>query len=198
MSLFKSLSSLFLDIVETVVVALSIFLVIYLFFMQPHQVSGQSMEPNFHDGEYVLTDKVSYQTGEPQRGDVVVFHAPERSGCPEGTGCDFIKRILGLPGDTIAVRDNVFWVNGSPLSEPYISEEILTKPGNYTEGGREISLGQNEYFVVGDNRPFSSDSRVWGPIGKEEIVGRAFFRYFPVDRMGIIPRTSYQLQPAGI
>lgn len=191
MSIFRSLSAVFLDIVETVVVALSIFLVIYLFFMQPHQVSGQSMEPTFLDGEYVLTDKVSYQTGEPQRGDVVVFHAPEASGCPEGTGCDFIKRVMALPGDTISVHDNALYINGRPLPEPYIPPENVTKAGAFTEGGREVLLGENEYMVIGDNRPFSSDSRVWGPIGKEEIVGRAFFRYWPVDKMGIIPRVSY-------
>ncbi len=191
MNLFRSLNALFLDIIETVVVALSIFLVIYLFFMQPHQVSGQSMEPTFLDGEYVLTDKVSYQTGEPQRGDVVVFHAPEQSGCPEGTGCDFIKRVLGLPGDTFAVHDNAIWINSQPLPEPYIPPENFTKAGAFTEGGREILLGENEYMLLGDNRPFSSDSRVWGPVGKEAIVGRAFFRYWPLTKTGIIPRVSY-------
>jgi signal peptidase I len=191
MNFFRSLSALFLDIVETVVVALSIFLVIYLFFMQPHQVSGKSMEPNFHDKEYLLTDKVSYQTGEPQRGDIVVFHAPESSGCPEGTGCDFIKRVLAVPGETVAVKDGGLVVNGQTVTEPYIAPENLTQPGAFTEGERVILLGQNEYFVVGDNRMGSSDSRVWGPIGKEEIIGRAFFRYWPLDRMGIIPRTTY-------
>ncbi len=191
MAVLRTLSGLFLDIVETVVVALSIFLVIYLFFMQPHQVNGQSMEPNFHSGEYVLTDKVGYQTGEIRRGDIVVFHAPEASGCPAGTGCDFIKRVLGVPGDTISVHDNAIWINGQQLPEPYIPEENYTKAGEYTANGREISLQENEYMVIGDNRPYSSDSRVWGPIGKEAIVGRAFFRYLPFDRMGILPRVEY-------
>lgn len=196
MAVFRSITGFFLDIIETVVVALSIFLVIYLFFMQPHQVNGQSMEPNFHSGEYVLTDKVSYgpanQTGTIRRGDVVVFHAPEASGCPKGTGCDFIKRVLGLPGDTIAVKDNAIWIDGKKLPEPYIPPENYTKAGEYTAGGREIQLQDNEYMLIGDNRPYSSDSRVWGPVGKEAIVGRAFFRYLPVDRMGIIPRVEYE------
>lgn len=191
MSALRSLSGFFLDVIETVVVALSIFLVIYLFFMQPHQVSGQSMEPTFLDKEYVLTDKVSYQTGSIQRGDVVVFHAPEASGCPQGTGCDFIKRVLGLPGDTFSVRDNAIWINGEKLPEPYIPPENVTKAGEYTAGGREILLQDNEYMVIGDNRPFSSDSRVWGPVGKEAIVGRAFFRYLPIEKAGIIPRVQY-------
>ncbi len=192
---FRSLSGFFLDVVETVVVALSIFLVIYLFFMQPHQVNGQSMEPTFASGEYVLTDKVSYgpanKHGTIRRGDVVVFHAPEASGCPKGTGCDFIKRVLGLPGDTFAVKDNAIWVNGQKLPEPYIPPENYTRAGEYTAGGREVFLGDNEYMVIGDNRPYSSDSRVWGPVGKEAIVGRAFFRYLPVEVMGIIPRVEY-------
>ncbi len=192
MSIFQRISGAMLDIVETVVVALSIFLVVYLFFMQPHQVNGQSMEPTFLSGEYVLTDKVSYQTGEPRRGDVVVFHAPEAAGCAQGTGCDFIKRVIGLPGDTLSVHDNAIYINGQALPEPYIPPENYTKAGEFTAGGREVFLGENEYFVVGDNRPFSSDSRVWGPIGKQNIVGRAFLRYWPVDKAGIIPRVAYE------
>lgn len=191
MSAFSKLSGIFLDLVETVVVALSIFLVVYLFFMQPHQVSGQSMEPTFLSGQYVLTDKVSYQTGQPQRGDVVVFHAPEAAGCPRGTNCDFIKRVIGLPGDTIAVVDNKIVVNGQVLPEPYLAPDIKTEAGEFTAGERDIYLSENEYFMVGDNRPFSSDSRVWGPVGKENIVGRAFFRYLPVKAAGIIPRMQY-------
>lgn len=193
MALLRSASSFFLDILETVVVALSVFLVIYLFFMQPHQVNGQSMEPNFHSGEYVLTDKVSYQTGTPQRGDIVVFHAPKAAGCPPNTGCDFIKRILALPGDTIAVRDGSFWVNDQRLPEAYLPEDFITEPGDFTSGGRDIVLNEDEYFVVGDNRQFSSDARVWGPISKQEIVGRAFFRYWPLNKVGIIPRITYPL-----
>lgn len=192
MRFFSFISSAFLDIIETVVVALSIFLVVYLFFMQPHQVNGQSMEPTFITGEYVLTDKVSYQTGTPKRGDVVVFHAPEASGCVEGTGCDFIKRVLGVPGDSLQVKDGKFYINGSELPEYYLAETVVTKPGEFTKGEREIYLGENEYFVSGDNRPFSSDSRVWGPIPKENIVGRAFFRYWPLNKVGIIPRVVYE------
>lgn len=192
MSIFQRLSGAVLDIVETVVVALSIFLVVYLFFMQPNQVNGQSMEPTFLSGEYVLTDKVSYQTGEPQRGDVVVFHAPEAAGCPQGTGCDFIKRVIGLPGDTLSVHDNGIFINGQQLPEPYIPPENITKAGEFTSGGRDVHLGENEYFVVGDNRPFSSDSRVWGPIGKQNIVGRAFLRYWPANKVTLIPRVVYE------
>jgi signal peptidase I len=190
LKIFHSFSSLFLDLTETIVIGLSIFLVVYLFFMQPHQVNGQSMVPNFISGEYVLTDKVSYRVGEPTRGDVAVFHAPEDAQCPAGTGCDFIKRVLGVPGDTIEVRNDSIIVNGSPLSEPYIPEEYETMPGAYSKD-RVITLGPDEYFMVGDNRPYSSDSRAWGPVNKSEIVGKAFFRYWPMDVLGAIPAVTY-------
>ena len=192
MDIFQKMSGFFLDVVETVVVALSIFLVIYLFFLQPHQVQGQSMEPNFHTGEYLLTDKVSYQAGQPHRGDVVIFHAPEAAGCVEGTGCDFIKRVLGIPGDSISVHDNAIWINGQAVPEPYIPADNYTKEAEFTRGGREFILGPEEYFLVGDNRPHSHDSRAFGPVNRQEIVGRAFFRYWPLDKIGIIPRISYE------
>lgn len=190
MNLIRSIGAFFLDIIETVVIALSIFLVMYLFLVQPHEVNGQSMVPNFQSGEYLLTDKVSYRFGLPQRGDVVVFHAPERAQCPEGTGCDFIKRILGLPGETVEVKQNGIWINGQKLNEAYIPSSFETLPGNYTKD-RTIVLGPNEYFVSGDNRPYSSDSRSWGPITLDEIVGKAFFRYWPPTAMGKIPVVSY-------
>ncbi len=189
-SILRHLSEFFLDIIETIVIALSIFLVVYLFFMQPHQVNGQSMVPNFQSGEYVLTDKVSYKIGEPQRGDVIVFHAPEKAQCPKGTGCDFIKRVLGLPGDTIEVKNDSVIVNGVALNEPYIPDDFETLPGAFTKN-RVIALGPNEYFVSGDNRPYSSDSRAWGPITKDEIVGRAFFRYWPFKVAGFLPKVTY-------
>lgn len=190
----KHLGEFFLDIVETVVIALSIFLVIYLFFMQPHQVNGVSMVPNFENGEYLLTDKVTYRLRNPQRGEVIVFHAPPAAQCPEGTGCDFIKRVIGVPGDTIRVADNQIYVNGTPLDEPYIPADFQTMPGAFTQG-RDITLSEDEYFAVGDNRPHSSDSRAWGPISKDDIVGKAFFRYWPANHAGLLPHATYEDVP---
>lgn len=180
----------FLDLVETVAISLSIFLIIYMFLMQPHQVNGQSMVPNFQDGEHVMTDKISYKLREPIRGEVVVFHAPPAAGCVEGTGCDFIKRIVALPGDQVAVRDNAIWVNGQKLPEPYIPADFEISPGRATLD-EEIYLGTDEYFVSGDNRPHSSDSRSWGPIKKEHIVGRVFLRYWPLLEMSLIKKAEY-------
>ncbi len=193
MNIAQAIGSFFLDIIETVVIALSIFLVVYLFLLQPHQVNGQSMVPTFQSGEYVLTDKVSYKIGNPERGDVIVFHAPEAANCPKGTGCDFIKRIIGLPGDSIQVRDDAIWVNGVQLEEPYIPEEFDILPGEYTRN-RVVTLGPNEYFAVGDNRPYSSDSRAWGPITPDLIVGRAFFRYWPLNKAGVVQHFKYNVE----
>jgi len=188
--ILKSFSSLFLDIAETVTIGASFFLIVYLFFMQPHQVNGRSMFPTFNSGDYLLTDKVSYRVGEPKMGDVVVFHAPEEASCPTGTGCDFIKRIIAVPGDSIALHDNAYYVNGEQINESYIPKEFRTLPGKFIEG-RTVTLGQNEYFVSGDNREYSSDSRVWGPITKSEIVGKAFVRYWPVQDWGWVKSAKY-------
>lgn len=190
-NLVKAIGSFLLDIIETIVIALSIFLIIYLFVSSPHQVNGQSMVPNFQSGEYVLSDKISYKLRPVKRGDIVVFHAPEAANCPKGTGCDFIKRILGLPGETIEVKENHIWVNGTPLEEPYIPEDFPTQAKKATLN-RAITLGPDEYFAVGDNRPYSSDSREWGPITKNDIVGRAFFRYWPVNVAGFVPHYEYE------
>lgn len=189
-NVIRSFSSFFLDLIETVVIGLSLFLVVYLFFMQPHQVNGQSMVPNFQSGEYVLTDKISYRLGDPKRGDVIVFHAPPSANCPVGTGCDFIKRVIGVPGETIEVKNDAIYIDGAPLNEPYIPDEFEILPGSFTRD-REILLGESEYFVSGDNRPYSSDSRAWGPITRSDIVGKAFFRYWPMDVIGPIEKVSF-------
>lgn len=189
-NLFQKVGATFLDLIETMAISFSIFLVVYLFFLQPHQVNGQSMVPNFQDGEHVLTDKVSYKVREPQRGEIVVFHAPPDAHCPEGTGCDFIKRILGIPGDTVEIKENAVWVNGNKLPEPYIPEDFPILPGNATKN-KSVYLGPNEFFVSGDNRPYSSDSRAWGAITKNEIIGRVFFRYWPPSAISTVVKADY-------
>jgi len=189
----QKIGASFLDLIETIAISFSIFLVVYLFFLQPHQVNGQSMVPNFQSGEHILTDKITFKMRDPQRGEVVVFHAPPAANCPEGTGCDFIKRVLGVPGDTIEVKENSMWVNGQKMDETYIPDDFPIMPGNATKG-KSVYLGPDEYFVSGDNRPYSSDSRAWGAITKADIIGRVFFRYWPPAVISPIGQAEYSIQ----
>lgn len=183
-SITSKVGGFFLDTLQTAAGVVAVFFIVYLFFVQPHQVDGRSMATTFKDGEYVLTDKISYKSREPQRGEVVVFKAPPAAQCPAGTGCDYIKRIIAVAGDTIEVKNGAMWLNGQRLEEPYI-HGVTTEPGAYTLN-RTVTIQPGEYFVSGDNRPHSSDSRVWGPITMNEIVGRVFFRYWPANVLGPI------------
>ncbi|HCS78327.1 TPA: signal peptidase I [Patescibacteria group bacterium] len=182
---FRTIFHFFFDVLESIVVALAIFVVVYLFLYQPHQVKGASMEPNFHDGEYILTNKFVYKFEDPHRGDVIVFKSPQN---PD---IDFIKRIIGTPGDHVKLQNNHFYVNNQLLGELYIADELYTYYGNFLKEGAEIIIPQDYYFVVGDNRPRSSDSREWGPIDKSAIIGKSQFRYWPLNRAGLIQDPQY-------
>ncbi len=174
-----------LDALEPVVLAFAIFMMVYLFLFQPHKVDGNSMVPNFHNMEYILTDKISYQRKEPQRGDVIVFHAP-----PPYTS-DFIKRIIGLPSETITVEGGRVYINGQRLKEYYLPETYVTSEKSFLREGVPYKIPAGYYMVFGDNRGFSSDSREWGPIAKKAIVGKAAFRYWPVRQAGLIRHVEY-------
>lgn len=186
MQILRGIFSFVLDFLETIVVALSIFVVVYLFFFQPHEVKGASMESNFHDGEYILTDKISYRFRLPKRGEVIIFKAPKN---PD---IDYIKRIIGLPGETVKVEGGAVYVNGNKLVEPYIHDQTVILGNGFLSEGRNITVPQNEYFVMGDNRPHSSDSREFGPILKDSIIGRAFLRYWPLSEFGTVKEIRYQ------
>lgn len=169
-----------MEIIEVLVISMSIFIVIYLFLMQPHQVKGSSMYPTFYDGEFLMTDKVSYKMREPKRGEVVVFKAPINE------NFDFIKRILAVPGDRIMVKDNKVWVNGEPLNEPYLPGDYVTRPGSFLREGVEVVVPPGNYMCIGDNRGHSSDSREWGFVPFENIIGRGLIRYYPFNNIWII------------
>lgn len=187
MFLLRNLWLFFLDFLETIVVSLAIFAVVYIFLFQPHQVDGKSMEPNFHNAEYILTDKISYRISSPKRGDVVVFHSPQDA------GTDFIKRIVGVPGDLVMVKDGYFYLNGTRLDEEYINDPGKVAPGRFLREGATAEVPNGQYLVMGDNRLHSSDSREWGFVPRTNIVGRAFFRYWPVDVFGTIPTAEAEL-----
>jgi len=188
MSFFRRVGTFFLDFVETVVITLAIFVIAYLFLFQPHQVRGSSMYPNFHDGDYLLTDKISYRLNQPKRGDVVVFVAPKNE------EYEYIKRIIGIPGDTVSItEDDRVKINNEILNETYLPSDFKTFGGSFLEIGKTVNVSQGEYFVLGDNRNHSSDSREWGFVPRKNIIGKAWFKYWPVSQMGIIPSSEKML-----
>lgn len=179
------------DVLQSAVIAIFVFIIIYLFIAIPNQVQGPSMQPNFLDGQLLLTNKITQLVGgtdfgrslglDYHRGDVIVFHKPE-------TDRDLIKRIIGLPGETVMVLGGDLYVNGQRLKEEYIAPEVRTNPGSLATEGRMITLGPDEYFVAGDNRPNSQDSRFseYGPIKRDWLKGKVVLRYWPPTHFGII------------
>jgi signal peptidase I len=177
----QSLKDHFVELFQTLVVFATIATIIYWLIAQPHKVSGSSMFPNFKDGDYIITDKVSYKFHGPERGDVVVFRNPRDE------SQDFIKRIIAIPGDRVKVENNRVYVNDKLIDEPYLRPEIITYPQSFMRNGEEVVVEPDHYVVFGDNRPHSSDSREWGFVKKNEIIGRVFLRYWPKDEIGVWP-----------
>lgn len=178
----KSKQNFFSETIKFIVIAALIVLPIRIFVAQPFIVSGDSMVPTFHGGEYLIVDEISYRFENPDRGDVVIFRFPL------DTSKFFIKRIIGLPGETVQiVRGQVFIINKD-------NPDGLKLPENYLENKSvenfEKKLGEDEYFVMGDNRPNSSDSRLWGPLPRDLIAGRALVRLLPLSKFGVFPGFS--------
>jgi signal peptidase I len=168
------------EILNFALVALLIVLPIRMFIAQPFIVSGASMETTFSSGEYLIVDQISYRLEEPERGDVIIFRYPK------DPSKFFIKRIIGIPGDTVDIQGNVVklinteYPEGKVLDEPYIRDMAPNTTISET-------LGDEEYFVMGDNRNASSDSRMWGVLQRDKIVGRAFLRLFPFTNANVFP-----------
>lgn len=168
------------EIIRFSLIALLIVFPIRMFIAQPFIVSGASMDETFHNGQYLIVDQVSYHFEDPQRGEVIIFRYPR------DPSKFFIKRVIGIPGDTIKIEGNIVTITnaehpeGAVLDEPYVPH---MQPNTYLE---EV-LGDGEYFVMGDNRDQSSDSRVWGVLQERNIVGRALFRLFPIGEAGVMP-----------
>jgi signal peptidase I len=191
-----------LEIVETLVLTLVIYLLIHNFIAQPFEVEQDSMFPTVAAGEYVLIDKVSPRFNDYERGDIVVFNPP--SGYSEG-GVPFIKRVIGLPGDTVRLENGKVFVTPAGgvailLVEPYIGKDINNNPEptipRDAEGTSQWTVPAGSYFVMGDNRTVSQDSRVFGPISRDLIIGRAWLRYFPLNKIGIVQRPAYPGLPS--
>ncbi|HVV14857.1 MAG TPA: signal peptidase I [Candidatus Paceibacterota bacterium] len=169
----------FIELLKFALIAIVIVVPVRLFIAKPFIVSGASMVPTFETGQYLIVDELSYRFEEPARGDVVIFRYPK-----DPTQY-FIKRVIGLPGETVRIQRGVVSVvmtNGNILTP---DESYVTHQGN--GGDMSVTLKAGEYFVMGDNRPESSDSRIWGVLPRADIVGRAFVRLLPVQELGLFP-----------
>jgi len=170
------------SIVLYTLVALGLALFVRFYIAAPYVVSGASMEPNFDNWHYLIVDRLSFRFGEPQRGEVVVFDLPQEP------SRSLIKRVIGLPGETVVLQDkNVVIINeeypaGFTLEEPYLDPQ-----NNVGVNIMRVTLEKDQYFVLGDNRRVSADSRTWGTLPKDMIVGRAILRLYPLDQIGILP-----------
>lgn len=185
-----SIGNFILEFVQSIVLALSVFVLLYLFVAQPNEVKGSSMLPNFVDGEYLLTDKLSYQFGLPQRGDVVIFKAPPTESC-SAEECEYIKRIIGIPGDRVMVKEGRVYLNGSLLGQTFLPKDTVTEPGSFSVEGVEEVVPEGYYLCFGDNRSHSRDGREFGPIKKDLIVGKAFFKYWPLTSVGLVSKVTF-------
>ena len=175
--------SFFLEVLKFAVIAFLIVAPIRLFVAQPFIVSGSSMEPNFENGDYLIVDQLTYHFQSPERGEVVVFRLPEAG------GRFLIKRIIGLPGETITIRGANVFAEAKGTDTPIEIDEWYVDTDNRQYENYSVDLKDDEYFVMGDNRDESSDSRAWGPLTKDEIGGRAFIRLLPVTHVEIFPGT---------
>jgi signal peptidase I len=181
MEILKKIYNITIDTLQTILLAASIFLVIYIFLFRPFQVSGDSMFPTYKNKEYILTSLISLRLHEPDRGDVLVFHAPTDS------QKDFIKRVIAIPTDTVSVKEGFVFVNGKRLDESkYLKEDMRTYGGSFMKEGQTVTVPADNYIVMGDNRPFSSDSREWGFLPEKKIIGVSLFVYWPITSMRLI------------
>jgi signal peptidase I len=193
-----------LELVVIVGLAIGLALVIQAFVVKPYQIPSPSMEPTLDVGQRVLVDRVGYRFSDPGIGDIVVFHPPEgadRERCgapdagqgtaracseptPEESDTNFIKRIVAGPGDRLSIKDGHPVVNGVMAQEDFINP--CNEPGEPCNFPKTITIPQNSYFMMGDNRDHSDDSRFWGPVPRDWIIGQAFFTYWPPNRVGFL------------
>ena len=183
------------DVGTTIVLTISLFFVLQTFVAQPYRVEGASMETTLMPGTFVLIDKLTPRWAPYARGDIVVFHPPGRSASRGGT--PFIKRVIGLPGDRVELRDGAVYVNGVRLDEPYLYPRGGRPGGTDPEDGSSWRVSDDELFVMGDHRDDSSDSRDFGPIAISSVIGRAALRYWPLDAFGTFSRQTYPELAAG-
>ncbi len=195
-SKFSSTAFFLFDFLKVIVIAAVIILPIRYFVFQPFIVSGSSMEPNYSNGQYLIIDEISYHLGDPKRGDVVVLHYPND---PKQF---FIKRVIGLPGEKVQIDNgsvtifNKEYPDGKILDESYLPNQGLSFPHNTTiiGGKKTVELAADQYFMMGDNRLASSDSRDWGPLKRSGMVGKVFIRALPLSQFDKFNTPTYSFQ----
>ncbi|MCX6811240.1 MAG: signal peptidase I [Candidatus Berkelbacteria bacterium] len=173
------------EFLETAIIIGLIAFVIRFFLIQPFVVEGASMEPNFHNNDYLLIEKVTERFSDPKRGDVVVFRYPNN------LKVNYIKRIIGVPSDTVIIKNGTLKIVSAGSNEEKTINENYLPDSIKTSGNMEIKLDKDQFFVLGDNRSNSSDSREWGVLPKQNIVGRAWLVVLPATDFGIVPRVQY-------
>lgn len=173
------------EVAKVVLLSLAIIVPVRYFLVQPFFVKGASMEPTFEDSNYILIDEISYRFHAPERGDIVVFRYPkDRSQF-------FIKRIIGLPGETLEIKNDQIIIFNNDHPTGWILPESYLAAGQHTTGNFLYKIDPDAYFVLGDNRLHSSDSRIWGQVNKSLVTGRVFFRAFPLSQAGRFPEVTY-------
>jgi signal peptidase I len=184
--IFSSITQFVFNTLEAVVIALALSIIFYLFVATPHEVVGRSMMPNFQTGEYLIGNKIGYKFTEPKRGDVIIFQYDEHT--------DYIKRIIGLPEENVSIQNGHLYINDQRLDESeYLESSVSTRGGDFLQEGKSINIPEHNYFVCGDNRGNSSDSRDFGFIDRDQIKGRAFLVYFPFSNLRLIKDTTIDL-----
>lgn len=173
------------ELVKIVAISLAIILPIRYYLVQPFYVRGASMEPTFHSNEYLIVNEIGYRFELPKRGDVVVFKNPNNK------KQYFIKRIIGLPGERVVIKDNKVIVYNNDNKDGFELNERYLSTGEVTDRGIDVILGDDKFFVLGDNRDNSMDSRMFGSVDRDLIIGRAWFRGFPFNKFGFLDETSY-------
>lgn len=175
------------ETIKVVIIALAIIIPIRYFLVQPFFVKGASMENTFQDNNYILIDEISYRFHDPVRGNIIVFRNPNN------LQEFFIKRVIGLPGETVDIKDNIVTVYNKQHPEGVVLDEPYLSAGQETRGTIHKKLDDNDYFVLGDNRLHSSDSRYWGPVNRSLITGRVFYRAWPLSEAGSFAKPTYSI-----
>ena len=187
----KFIKSAIIDFTEIFVIGIAVFVLAWLFLAEPLEVAGESMTPTLNNKEQIIAEKLSMNFGELERGDIIVFNSPENKNML------LIKRIVALPGEKFSIKNNEIYINGEKYEETYLKSDENTEGSKSIKNGDSITVPQDSYVLLGDNREKSKDSREFGPIKKSEIIGKAVFVFYPLENLRVINNID-SLFPASV